>query len=107
MPEGTARLLAQAPSFGVLGGTEPGAVAARAVARSCPAGGAIFREGEASNTCDGVRSGHARATRQHPDGRQIVLATFGPGDIFGELAMFDDELRSATVEATDELEVLA
>ena len=33
--------------------------------------------------------------------------TFGPGDIFGELAMFDDELRSATVEAIDELEALA
>jgi CRP/FNR family transcriptional regulator len=70
-------------------------------------GTAIFREGDASNTCYVVRSGHARAVREHPDGRQIVLATFGPGDIFGELAMFDDELRSATVEATDDLEVLA
>ena len=36
-----------------------------------------------------------------------MLATFGPGDFFGELAMFDDELRSATVESTDELDVLA
>src|SRR5687768_12550348 len=107
MPEGTALLLAQDPSFDVLGDTELEAVAAVAVARSFPAGGAIFREGDASNTCYVVRSGHARAIRQHPDGRQIVLATFGPGDIFGELAMFDDELRSATVEATDELEVLA
>ena len=107
MPEGTALLLAQVPSFGVLGETELEAVAAVAVARSFPAGQAIFREGDASNTCYVVRSGHARAIRQHPDGRQIVLATFGPGDIFGELAMFDDELRSATVEATDELEVLA
>ena len=107
MPEGTALLLAQVPSFGVLGDTELEAVAAVAVARSFPAGQAIFREGDASNTCYVIRSGHARAIRQHPDGRQIVLATFGPGDIFGELAMFDDELRSATVEATDELEVLA
>jgi len=107
MPEGTALLLKQVPSFGVLGDTELEAVAAVAVARSFPAGEAIFREGDASNTCYVVRTGHARAIRQHPDGRQIVLATFGPGDIFGELAMFDDELRSATVEATDELEVLA
>jgi CRP/FNR family transcriptional regulator len=53
-----------------------------------------------------VRSGHARALREHADGRQITLATFGPGDIFGELAMFDDERRSATVEAIDALEVL-
>ena len=45
--------------------------------------------------------------REHPDGRQITLAMFGPGDIFGELAMFDDELRSATVEAVDDLDTLA
>jgi CRP-like cAMP-binding protein len=107
MVEGTALVLAQVPSFGALGERELDAVAAVAVGRSFRAGEAIFREGDASNTCYVVRSGHARATREHGDGRQIVLATFGPGDIFGELAMFDDELRSATVEATDELEVLA
>jgi CRP/FNR family transcriptional regulator len=54
-----------------------------------------------------VRSGHARAIREHSDGRQIALATFGPGDIFGELAMFDDEERSATIETIDDLEALA
>ena len=67
----------------------------------------MFREGDESNTCYVVRSGHARAVREHADGRQIALATFGPGDIFGELAMFDDERRSATVETTDALEALA
>jgi CPA1 family monovalent cation:H+ antiporter len=54
-----------------------------------------------------VRSGHARALREHGDGRQIALATFGPGDIFGELAMFDDERRSATIETIDAVEALA
>ena len=39
--------------------------------------------------------------------RQISLAHFGPGDIFGELAMFDDEKRSATVEAIDDVQALA
>ena len=67
----------------------------------------MFREGDESNTCYVVRSGHARAVREHADGRQIALATFGPGDIFGELAMFDDERRSATVETIDALEALA
>jgi CRP/FNR family transcriptional regulator, cyclic AMP receptor protein len=41
------------------------------------------------------------------DGRTITLATFGPGDIFGELAMFEDERRSATVEAIDPISVVA
>jgi CRP/FNR family transcriptional regulator len=75
--------------------------------RRFAAGDVVFREGDASNTCYVVRSGHARAIRENPDGRQLALATFGPGDIFGELAMFDDERRSATVEAIEPLEVLA
>src|ERR687889_1671558 len=83
------------------------AVADVAVPRSFAAGEAVFREGDASSTCYIVREGHARAIREHADGRQITLATFGPGDIFGELAMFDDELRSATVEAIDDLDALA
>jgi CRP/FNR family transcriptional regulator len=67
----------------------------------------IFREGDQSDTCYVVAEGHARALREHSDGRTIALARFGPGDIFGELAMFDDERRSATVEALDELHALA
>lgn len=54
-----------------------------------------------------MRSGRARAVREHPDGRTITLATFGPGDIFGELAMFEDERRSATVEAVQRTVVVA
>jgi CRP/FNR family transcriptional regulator len=77
------------------------------VPRSFAPGESVFREGDASNTCYVVRDGRARAIREHADGRQITLATFGPGDIFGELAMFDDERRSATVEAIEELDVLA
>ncbi len=100
-------LLARVPAFEQLGPAELASVAAVVVPRSFAAGEAAFREGDASNSCYLVRSGHARAVREHADGRQITLATFGPGDFFGELAMFDDELRSATVEATEPLEVLA
>jgi CRP-like cAMP-binding protein len=105
--EDAAALLAQVPAFEQLGPAELSAVAAVAVPRSFVAGEAVFREGDASNTCYVVRGGHARAIREHADGRQITLATFGPGDIFGELAMFDDERRSATVEAIDDLDALA
>jgi CRP/FNR family transcriptional regulator, cyclic AMP receptor protein len=78
-----------------------------AVPRSFPGHHVIFREGDASDTCYVVRAGHARAVREHPDGRIITLAHFGPGDIFGELAMFDDELRSATVETLDDVQAIA
>src|SRR4029077_15932727 len=51
-------------------------------------------------------SGHARAVRENPDGRSITLARFGPGDIFGELAMLDDGRREATVETLEGTEVI-
>ncbi len=105
--EDATALLVRVPAFEELGPQELAAVAAVAMPRSFAAGEAVLREGDASDTCYVVRDGRARATREHPDGRQITLATFGPGDIFGELAMFDDERRSATVEATEDLEVLA
>src|SRR5215208_5864758 len=105
--EDIASVLAGVPAFAELGPQELAEVAAVAVPRSFAPGESVFREGDASNTCYVVRDGRARAIREHADGRQITLATFGPGDIFGELAMFDDERRSATVEAIDDLEALA
>jgi CRP-like cAMP-binding protein len=102
----TAGLLARVPVFEQLAEADLRRVAEVALHRSFAAGDAVFREGDDSDTCYVVRSGHARALREHSDGRQITLATFGPGDIFGELAMFDDERRSATVEAIDALEVV-
>ena len=67
----------------------------------------IFREGDSSDTCYVVSTGHARAIREHTDGRTLALAHFGPGDIFGELAIFDDEARSATVETLEAVELIA
>ena len=99
-------LLGAVPVFETLAPDDLRRVAEVAVPRRFAAQQVIFREGDNSDTCYVVRKGHARAVRENPDGRTIALAHFGPGDIFGELAMFDDERRSATVEAADELEVL-
>jgi CRP/FNR family transcriptional regulator len=104
--EETAALLGRVPVFEALRPEDLVRVADVAVPRSFRGGEVVFREGDDSDTCYIVRSGHARAVREHGDGRQITLATFGPGDFFGELAMFDDERRSATVEAVDALDVL-
>jgi CRP-like cAMP-binding protein len=82
-------------------------VAQVAVPRRFASGQVIFREGDESDTCYVVRRGHCRAIRENTDGRTIALAHFGPGDIFGELAMFDDERRSATIETLDDVAAIA
>ena len=105
--EQTAALLGRVPVFGELAEEDLRHVADVTVPRRFAAGESVFREGDDSDTCYVVDAGHARAIREHPDGRQITLAIFGPGDIFGELAMFDDENRSATIETLDEVEALA
>jgi len=105
--EDRAELLGRVPVFAELGADDLARVAEVAVRRAFEPQQVIFREGDDSDTCYIVRSGHARATRQHADGRTITLANFGPGDIFGELAMFDDERRSATVQAIDDLVTVA
>jgi len=103
----TVELLARVPVFSTLVSDDLERIAQVAVPRSFDPGQVVFRKGDASDTCYIVRSGHARAVREHGDGRTITLATFGPGDIFGELAMFEDERRSATVEALEQTNVVA
>jgi CRP/FNR family transcriptional regulator len=92
-------LLGRVPVFSTLERADLERIADVSVPRSFEPGQSVFREGDASDTCYVVREGHARAVRTHGDGRTITLATFGPGDFFGELAIFEDERRSATVEA--------
>src|SRR5205807_4927607 len=89
-------LLGRVPVFSTLEQGDLERIAQLAVPRQFEPGQTVFREGDSSDTCYVVREGHARAIRSHGDGRTITLATFGPGDIFGELAMFEDEDRKST-----------
>jgi CRP-like cAMP-binding protein len=100
-------LLARVPVLSTLETEDLERIADLAVPRAFEPGQVVFREGDASDTCYIVRSGRARAVREHSGGRTITLATFGPGDIFGELALFEDERRSATVEAIEQCDVVA
>ncbi len=100
-------LLARVPVFSTLEREDLERIADLAVPRAFEPGQVVFREGDASDTCYIVRSGRARAVREHSGGRVLTLATFGPGDIFGELALFEDERRSATVEAIESTSVVA
>jgi CRP/FNR family transcriptional regulator, cyclic AMP receptor protein len=78
-----------------------------AVPRSFPAGTRVFHEGDNSDACYIVSEGSFRVTREHSDGRAITLATLGPGEIFGELAMLDGDKRSASAESITDGTLLA
>jgi CRP/FNR family transcriptional regulator, cyclic AMP receptor protein len=103
----TADLLRGVPLFAELSEPELQKIARVAVPRNYPAGNVILREGDPGDTCYVLERGEARVTRQHADGRTITLTNVGPGEIFGELAMFGGEVRSATVEAVDDVRAVA
>src|SRR3954469_15721632 len=105
--EEIAGLLGRTPIFSGLSERDLSQLAEVAVPRAYLEGEAIFREGDSGDTCYIVRSGRVRVPRRHSDGRVLTLAELGSAQMFGELAMFGDEERSATVEAIEDSRALA
>lgn len=68
-------------------------------------GEAIVHEGDEGDCMYVVQAGRADVVERAADG-EVRLATLGPGDFFGEMALFDRETRSATVRAVGEVRML-
>jgi CRP/FNR family transcriptional regulator, cyclic AMP receptor protein len=76
------------------------------VDRSYKAGQPIVSQGKGGEGFFVITSGAAEAVRERLDGVKVVVNTFGHGDFFGELALLDDGVRTATVTATENVECL-
>jgi CRP/FNR family cyclic AMP-dependent transcriptional regulator len=109
MPSGeeTVALLARTEVFRDLSERELEEVAQTAVPRTWQRGEVLFREGDTGDTCYLLKNGAVILTREHQDGRMIALAELRAGEMFGELAMFRGETRSATAEAIEDTEAVA
>jgi len=59
----------------------------------------LFDEGDLGDSLYLVISGKVKLTRTAPDGRESLVSVHGPGDMFGELAMFDPTYRTSTAVA--------
>jgi CRP/FNR family transcriptional regulator len=103
----TVRLLAGTEVFGDLDPRELEEVAQVAVPRHWDRSELIFREGDVGDTCYLIRSGAVVLTRKHQDGRMVALAELRAGALFGELAMFRGETRSATAEVVEPASAVA
>jgi CRP/FNR family transcriptional regulator, cyclic AMP receptor protein len=64
-----------------------------------PRGERLFDEGDLGDCLYLVISGKVKLTRTAPDGRESLVSVHGPGDMFGELAMFDPTYRTSTAVA--------
>src|SRR5210317_1401111 len=68
-----------------------------AIIHSYPKNSMIIHEGDNSEALFVVISGRVKAFLSDEKGKEIVLNNHGPGEYFGELALFDDSPRSASV----------
>jgi CRP/FNR family cyclic AMP-dependent transcriptional regulator len=66
-----------------------------------PKGAPLFVEGEQSDRVLAILDGRVKVSLVTADGKEVVLAVRGPGDLLGELAFIDGEPRSATATALD------
>lgn len=69
-------------------------------------GATIFKEGDVGNMAYLVKSGSVKITKLSRDDTPRTIATVGPGNIIGEMALIDDEPRAATAITLDQTEVL-
>src|SRR5436190_23006743 len=64
----------------------------------------LVRQGEASRGAFLIRSGRAAAEVALPGGGMLTVAEFGEGDVFGEMALIERGVCSATVNALTDVE---
>ncbi|NIV29883.1 MAG: cyclic nucleotide-binding domain-containing protein [Anaerolineae bacterium] len=82
-------------------------LARKFVPRKYAAGEAIVTQDKGGAGFYIIASGKAEAVRERVDGTKVVVNTLGPTDFFGELALLDDGLRTASVVTTEATECLA
>ncbi len=95
---------------GIFQGVDPSAVDALRSALepvSFPRAHVIFAEGELGDRLYIIQSGKVKIGRKSADGRENLLAVFGPSDMFGELSIFDPGPRTSTATTVTEVKAVS
>src|SRR5690349_4060398 len=87
-----------APLFAPLDDRQRSRVGDLMTIRRFEAGTTILRQGSSAGALYLLLDGEVEVTREPEEGgRPVTLATLGPGDVFGEMAVLDDHTRSSSV----------
>lgn len=92
------QLLGRVPLFGECNQSELRKIGSLADEIEVDKGTVLTREGMPGRECFIISSGKAKCTL-----RGKRLATYGPGDVFGEMALLDNEPRAATITAESDM----
>jgi len=99
-------LIRTVPIFSELPEEQIDAIARHVTRRPIQKDAVIFFENEPGDTLYVVASGRVRVSILGDDGREVILSMLGAGDFFGEMALLDNDPRSATTIAAEDSELL-
>ncbi len=94
-------MLREVRGFEDLSDKQIGLLTSRAAVRAYPKGAIIVTEGDEGSSLFMIQSGSVKTFLNDEDGREVVLSTQGAGEYFGELSLFDNRPRSASVIALE------
>ncbi len=80
---------------------------ANAVEQNFPRGATIIRAHEPTRSIYVIREGAVKESQMTPEGKEVILALLGPGDLFGDLAGTDSEAAPTSAVAMMPTKVLA
>ncbi|MUH46309.1 MAG: cyclic nucleotide-binding domain-containing protein [Actinobacteria bacterium] len=99
--------LMHAPLFVALDPEGAAALRASLTERAVSKGDVVFHEGEPGDRMYVILEGKVKLGQSSNDGRESLLAILGPGEMFGELSLFDPGQRTSTATALTDAVVLA
>ncbi len=99
-------ILRKVPLFGQLAPPDLDRVAEIARERSYPRNSVILFEDDPGDALYVVAQGQVKVVLIGEDGREVILSVMGEGEFFGEMALIDDEPRSAHVIAMEDSSLL-
>jgi CRP/FNR family transcriptional regulator, cyclic AMP receptor protein len=100
-------LLRTVPIFSELTDADITSLTRLASRRQYPKETVVFFENEEGDFFFMIVTGRIKVTILGDDGREVILSILGPGDFFGEMALLDNEPRSATAIAVEDTELLS
>jgi CRP-like cAMP-binding protein len=100
-------LLRSVPIFSELTEADFQSLAKVANRRRYPKDSVVFFENEQGDFFFMILDGRIKVTILGDDGREVILSLLGAGDFFGEMALLDNEPRSATAIAVEDSELLS
>ena len=99
-------MLKNIPLFSCLTDSELTAIEKVAVKKTFPKNTILLSEGDSTDALYVICEGKVKVTIDDNEGKELILSILGTGEYFGEMALLDDEPRSASVTTKETTQLL-